>query len=99
MQPLLTLQKKAIRLITFSSFTEHSRPLFEDLKIMKLSDIITLQLAVFIYKLHYQLLPSVFDTFFNPIHTVDITGLVNSLLIAILIAALPILSFILRSVA
>ena len=66
LQPLSNLQKKAIRIITFSSFTEHSSPLFKDLNIAKLSDIITLQLAVFMYKFHNQLLPSVFDAFFNP---------------------------------
>ena len=47
LQPLSNLQKKAIRIITFSSFTEHPRPLFKDLNIVKLADIITFQLAVF----------------------------------------------------
>ena len=70
LQPLFTLQKKAIRKITFSSFTEHSSPLFKDLDVIKLSDIITLQLAVFMYKFHYQVLPSVFDTFFNPVRNI-----------------------------
>lgn len=70
LQPLLTLQKKASRLITFSRFTEQSSPLFEDLNVMRLSDIIILQFAVFMYKFHYQLLPSVFDTFFNPVRNI-----------------------------
>ena len=65
LQPLFHLQKKAIRIITFSSFTEHSSPLFKGLNVLKLSDIIALQLAVFMYKFHNQLLPSVFDTFLN----------------------------------
>ena len=46
LQPFHNLQNKAIRIITFSSFTEHSSPLFKDLNIAKLSDIITLQLSV-----------------------------------------------------
>ena len=66
MQPLSNLQKKAIRISTFSSFTKHSSPFFKDLNILKLSDIITLQLALFMYKFHNLLLPSVFDAFFNP---------------------------------
>ena len=33
-----------------SNFTEHSSPLFKDLNVIKLSDISTLQLAVFKYK-------------------------------------------------
>ena len=47
LQPLSNLQKKAIRIIIFSSFIEHSSPLFKDLNIVKLADIITFQLAVF----------------------------------------------------
>ena len=70
MQPLSNLQKKAIRIITFSSFTELSSPFFIDLNIVKLSDIITLQLAVFMCKFHNQLLPSVFDAFFNPVRNI-----------------------------
>ena len=67
-QPLLKFQKKAIKIITFSSFTEHSSPLFKDFNAMKLlSDIITLQLAVFVNNFHDRLLSSVFDTFFNPV--------------------------------
>ena len=46
LQPFQNLQNKAIRIITFSSFTEHSSPLFKDLNIAKLSDIIILQLSV-----------------------------------------------------
>ena len=46
LQPFHNLQNKAIRIITFSSFTEHSSPLFKDLNIAKLSDIIILQLSV-----------------------------------------------------
>ena len=46
LQPFYNLQNKAIRIITFSSFTKHSSPLFKELNIAKLSDIITLQLSV-----------------------------------------------------
>ena len=60
----LHCKKKAIRIATFSNFTEHSRPLVRDENVIKQSDMITLQLAVLMYKFHYQLLPSVFDTFF-----------------------------------
>ena len=67
LQPLFILQKKALRIITFSSYNEHSSPLFKDLNVVKLSDIITLQLAVFMYKFHNNLLPSVFDSYFNSV--------------------------------
>ena len=71
LQPLSNLQKKAIRIITSSSFTEHSSPLFKHLNIVKLSDIITLQLAVFMYKFHNQLLPSVFNASLNPVRNIQ----------------------------
>ena len=53
LQPLFILLKKALRIISFSSYYEHSSPLFKDLNVVKLSDIITLQLAVFMYKFHH----------------------------------------------
>ena len=67
LQPLFILQTKALRIITFSSYNEHSSPLFKDLNVVKLFDIITFQLAVFMYKFHNNLLPSVFDPYFNSV--------------------------------
>ena len=73
-----------MRLITFSRFDEHSSPLFNSLEIIKFLDLVTFHLAIFMYKYHNQLLPSVFNSFslkfrkFIPI----IQGLVqNSLII------------------
>ena len=70
MQPLFILQKKALRIIAFSSYNEHSSPLFKDLNVAKLFDIITFQLAVFMYKFHNNLLPPVFDPYFNSVRTI-----------------------------
>ena len=67
LQPLPILQKKALRIITFSSYNEHSSPLFKDPNVVKLSGIITFQLAVFMYKFHNNLLSSVFDPYFNSV--------------------------------
>ena len=67
LQPLYILQKKAVRIMTFSSFDEHSTPLFRLLAIIKLSDLVTLHIALFMYKFHNKLLPSYFDTFFNSV--------------------------------
>ena len=60
LQPLFILQKKAIRIMTFSNFDEHSSPLFKQLNIVKLYDLITLM-----YKFHNNLLPIAFDIFFT----------------------------------
>ena len=48
LQPLFVLQKKAIRIITFSRFFEHTSPLFNDLNVIKLFDEVTVHIAVFI---------------------------------------------------
>ena len=40
LRPLITLQKKALRTITFSKPDEHSEPLFKELEILKLTDLV-----------------------------------------------------------
>ena len=63
-QPLFILQKRAMRVMTFSKFHEHSSPIFKRLNVVKLPDLVFLTIAVFVYKFHNRRLPSVFDTFF-----------------------------------
>ena len=46
LQPLIVLQKKAIRIITFSSFYEHTSPLFKDLNVIKLFDEVTVHIDI-----------------------------------------------------
>ena len=69
-RPLFILQKHAIRIITFSSFTEHTSPIFKSLKIVKFFDIVKLITSVFMYKFHRKLLPSIFSNFFTPVRNV-----------------------------
>ena len=47
LQPLYVLQKKVMRIITFSKFDEHSSPIFKSLNIIKLFDLVTLNIAIF----------------------------------------------------
>ena len=49
LQPLLILQEKILKAITYSSMLDHSNPLFRDLELLKLSDIHSLQLLSFVY--------------------------------------------------
>ena len=49
LQPLFILQKKTIRLMTFKSFHEHSSPIFRKLNIIKLDDLMSYHIAVFMY--------------------------------------------------
>ena len=66
--PLFILQKRAVRLITFSNFIKHSNPLFIRLNIIKFCDIVKFQTAIFMYDYHHGNLPEVFDTFFSRVN-------------------------------
>ena len=67
LKPVFTLQKKAMRIITFSQFDTHSGPLFKSLQVIKFYDLVTLYVAIFMYKFHNQLLPTTFHSFFTKV--------------------------------
>ena len=52
------LQKECMRIITFSDFNSHTNALFTDLRILKVDDIIKLNLLKLIYDFNHDLLPS-----------------------------------------
>ena len=68
--PLLILQKRAVRTMTFCKFDEHSSPLFKQTNILKLFDLIKFQISIFMYKFHKNQLPAVFDSYFLSISKV-----------------------------
>ena len=57
MNRLFLLQKKAIRIITHSSFYAHSKPLFTKLKILNVFDLNYLNIATFMYLCSRNLIP------------------------------------------
>ena len=63
--PILTLQKRAVRLITSSQYLSPSNPLFRQLKTLKIEDLHTFQTAVFMHKYTTNRLPKIFDGFFH----------------------------------
>ena len=67
---LIILQKKAVRIMTFSEYNSHSTPLFQNLKILKVSDLIYLYTALFMYDYYSNRLPLIFDNFFKSINKV-----------------------------
>ena len=67
LHPLIILQKKAVRIVTFSQFSDHTSPLFRDLNVMKFIDVIYYLNCIFMFKFHSNLLPSAFCNFFTPI--------------------------------
>ena len=52
---LIVLQKKVIRIITYSSYDARSEPLFDHLKILNVNKLYQLNLSKIIYKLHHNL--------------------------------------------
>ena len=63
-KPLFTLQKRSIWIFTFSKFDDQSGPLFRQTSILKLFDLVTYQVSIFMYKFYNKLLPAVFDDYF-----------------------------------
>ena len=57
------LQKKAVRIITSSSYFAHSEPLFKQLRLVKTCDIYKCVLLKFIFKLTHKQLPHYFEQF------------------------------------
>ena len=53
--PLFRLQKKIIRIITFSPYTSHSAPIFHDLKVLPLDLIYKYNLGLTFYKINNNL--------------------------------------------
>lgn len=65
LRPVIVLQKKALRRITFSKPDEPSNPLFSTLRILKLIDLIYLFNCNFMFEFHHNLLPPRFDNWFD----------------------------------
>jgi hypothetical protein len=58
------LQKKAMRLMTFSNFDEHTETLFKINGLLKLNDLIFLYNSLFMYDFYNNKLPLSFQNFF-----------------------------------
>ena len=67
LKPLITLQKKAVRIMTFSNFREHSSPLFKMLNILKFPDLISYRIALFMYNYYTDRYPRAFSNFFEKV--------------------------------
>jgi hypothetical protein len=68
-KPLITLHKKAIRVISFSNYQAHTSPLFFKLNILKVPDIVLFNTALFMYEYNQGTLPKVFDEMFTPVRS------------------------------
>ena len=62
---LLILQKRIIRIITNSPFDAHTTPLFKKLSLLKIDDIHSLQIALFMHSVHFNSIPNTFQNLFK----------------------------------
>ena len=62
MKKIITLQKRAVRLIDNSKTMSHSDPIFLKYNILKINDMIDFNQAMFMFKYTNGLLPDSFET-------------------------------------
>ncbi len=62
---IIILQKRAVRIISNSQYLTHTNSLFKNLKILKLQDIVRLEVLKFVYKHKFNKLPHIFQNYFH----------------------------------
>ena len=70
------LQKKCLRIITFSDFNSHTNQLFIDLKLLKVRDLIKLHQLKFVYEFYKKVIPTDLQNLFkfsSDIHTTNMS--------------------------
>ena len=61
---IIKLQKRCIRIITYSKFTEHTGPFFSELKLLKVKDIFSLTKLLFMFDFINENVPEELKTIF-----------------------------------
>ena len=69
LKPVTTLQKRVVRLMTFSDPRSHSEPLLKSLRLLKFSDVIHLEILSFVYQCYHKLSPC-FVNYFSPVSSI-----------------------------
>ena len=64
LKPLITLQKRAVRIIANAAFRDDTEPLFKKLKILSISKLHTYFVQLFVFNYNNELLPEIFRDFF-----------------------------------
>ena len=65
LDPLIKLQKRAVRTISFSDRIAHTEPLFKRLGILSLPKLFVYCTQLFMFKFHHALVPEIFLNFFT----------------------------------
>ena len=70
LSPLKLIQKKIVRVITFSDRLAHTAPLFKQLNILPLDKLIFHRIELFMYKIHHNMHPSVINEMYVQNHNI-----------------------------
>jgi len=70
LKPIFILQKKTVRIITFSELDSYSSPLFKSLGLIEFFDIALFQIVIFMYQFHNNVLPVAFHSFFTKVTSI-----------------------------
>ena len=65
LDPLIKLQKKIIRIISFAGYKDHTPPIFNKLSILPFDQINEEKTALFMFRYFNKMLPATFDSFFT----------------------------------
>ena len=65
LDPLVKIQKRALRVISFEKRDSHTDPLFKKSRLLKLNEIYVYSIQLFMFKFHHYKLPLMFYAFFT----------------------------------
>ena len=65
LDPLVKLQKRAVRVVAGAKKYDHTEPIFDTLKILRLNQIYIYAVQCFLFKFYRNMLPSFFDDFYQ----------------------------------
>ena len=77
---IITLQKRAMRIIKFADSEAHSDPLFKEMNVLRIQDLIKLQNCLFVHDFLNKKLPVCFDNYFETISDMHSKRTINSTL-------------------
>jgi len=64
LEPIVKLQKRAVRAISHQTFLAHSYPIFKEFKLLRIDDVFKTKLLTFVYESINKLTPVYFHNFF-----------------------------------
>ena len=65
LDPLIKIQKKIVRIITFSPYLCHTDPIFKDLNLLPISKLVTQRIGLLMFKYSIHSLPIVIEDLFT----------------------------------